>query len=243
MKWLYNKKYPIILYVATLVIFGISSVDVPYPEDFVLEHVLTVLFMILLAATYRKFRLSNISYTMIFIFMVLHIIGAHYTYSEVPYNSVIQNWFGFNVDQFFGFTRNMYDRLVHFSFGLLFAYPAREVFNRFASAKGIWGLYFPLDVMAALSMVYELLEYGIVLLYGAGGVGASYLGSQGDIWDAQKDMFLATLGAFIAMTTVAIVNIKLNPGFWQEIKDSLKLKHAQPLGEVEIQAWADKAAQ
>ncbi len=239
MNWFYSKKYPLVLYVITLIVLGLSAIDVPYPEDFVLEHIMTVVFLVLLAATYRWFRMSNISYTLMFLFMMLHILGAHYTYSEVPYNSAIFNWTGFDVDQFFGFARNMYDRLVHFSFGLLFYYPAREVFNRFAETKGIWALYFPLDLMAALSMVYELLEYGIVLVYGADGVGATYLGSQGDIWDAQKDMFLATLGAVITMLIVAFINAKYNRGFWKEIKSSLKLKNARPLGEVTIQSWSD----
>lgn len=243
MNWFFNKNYPIYLYVITLIVLGLSAINVPYPDDFKLEHIMTIVFLVLLAATYNKFRLSNISYTLIFIFMLLHILGAHYTYSEVPYDRWTQDWFGFSINGFFGFERNMYDRLVHFSFGLLFAYPARELFNRLASTKGVWGLYFPLDVMAAFSMVYELIEYGVVLAYGADGVGATYLGSQGDIWDAQKDMFLATFGALIAMAIVTIINIKLNPGFWSEFKESLKVKIREPLGEVKIQSWLDRDRQ
>jgi putative membrane protein len=87
----------------------------------------------------------------------------------------------------------MYDRLVHFCFGLLMAYPIREMFLRVARVRGFWGYYLPLDVTMSFSMLYELIEWEYAACAG-GEAGAAFLGTQGDEWDAQKDMAMATLG-------------------------------------------------
>jgi putative membrane protein len=100
-------------------------------SDWVLENILTVVFITLLIATRHVFRLSNVSYTVLFTFLCLHTIGSHYTYAEVPY----EDWthrLGFSVNEIFGLERNHYDRLVHFLFGFLFVYPMREFFMRIA---------------------------------------------------------------------------------------------------------------
>jgi len=237
MNWFFGKRYPLYLFVTAIIILGLSAINVPHPDDFKLEHYPTIVFLVLLAISYKIFRLSNISYTLIFIFLLLHILGAHYTYSEVPYNQWFLRWFDFNLDGFFGFQRNMYDRLVHFSFGLLMYYPVRELFARIANARGFWGLYLPLDVMMAFSMIYELAEWLIAISYGGTGVDMTYIGSQGDVWDAQKDMFLATFGGFLTMVVVMVINSVLNKDFWKEFKDSLRIKEKKPLGEVKIQSW------
>src|SRR3989344_8326284 len=106
-----------------------------YRHDWILENYLIFIFVPIILLSGRWFKLSNVSYTLITIFMILHVIGAHYTYSEVPFGYTLQNWFGAD--------RNMYDRLVHFCFGLLLAYPVREVFMRLARAKGVWAYFFP----------------------------------------------------------------------------------------------------
>ena len=240
MSWFLSKNYPIHLLIIVLVVLAFSAINVPHPDDFKLEHYMTVVFIVLLIATYHRFRLSNVSYTLIFLFLLLHILGAHYTYSEVPYNRLFQDWLGFDVDQYFGFSRNMYDRLVHFSFGLLFFYPVRELFARVADTRGWWNLYLPLDVMMAFSMLYELIEWGVAIFYGGSGVDMTYIGSQGDVWDAQKDMALATLGAIISLIVVLMINLKLNSHFWQELKESLRIKRASPLGEIAIESWLNK---
>ena len=166
--------------------------------------------------------------------MVLHTIGARYTYSEFPYEAWTKSIFGVGINELLGFTRNHYDRLVHFSFGLLMAYPVREIFLRIASVKGFWGYYLPLDVMAAFSMVYELIEWAVALVFG-GELEMTYLGTQGDIWDAHKDMALATLGALISMVIVAFINYRYKPDFKKEIESSLSVKRKTPLGEVELE--------
>jgi len=202
---------------------------------------MTVVFVALLLLTYKRFPLSHISYTLIFVFMILHTIGAHYTYAEVPYDNWAKALFGVGINEIFGFTRNHYDRLVHFSFGFLMAYPVREIFLRIVNVKGFWGYYLPLDVMAAFSMVYELIEWAVALAFG-GELEMTYLGTQGDIWDAHKDMALATLGALITVLVVAFINYRYKPGFKEEIENSLSVKRKTPLGEVELERMKKKEA-
>ncbi|MGH7179404.1 MAG: DUF2238 domain-containing protein, partial [Tepidisphaeraceae bacterium] len=159
-------------------------------------------------------------------------IGAHYTYSLVPYNQWTKSVFGRELNDIFGFSRNHYDRLVHFSFGLLLAYPIRELFMRVAGAKGFWSYYLPLDLTMSFSMLYELIEWGAAVVLG-GELGVAYLGTQGDQWDAQKDMALATLGALICMSVVALINWKFDKNFGAELRESLTPKDVT-LGEKKL---------
>jgi putative membrane protein len=171
--------------------------------------------------------------------MILHIIGAHYTYSEVPYNEWSKALFGFDIQEYFNFQRNHYDRLVHFSFGLLMAYPVREFFMRIANAKGFWSYYFPLDVMASFSALYEIIEMGVSLFLG-GEVAQTYNGEQGDRWDAIKDMALAIGGGIIAMFTIFLINWRYKRDFWKDMGKSFSVKRKAPLGEVELQRMQKK---
>jgi len=164
--------------------------------DWLLENFLVVVTIILLVATYRRFPLSDLSYVLITAFMTLHSIGAHYTYAQVP--------IGFWFQEAFHQTRNHYDRLVHFSFGLMVAYPVREIFLRVANAKGFWAYYLPLDCILALSGMYEIMESWFAQIISPN-LGDAWLGTQGDIWDAQKDMTAALVGAIICMLITAQV--------------------------------------
>jgi putative membrane protein len=193
-------------------------------DDWLLENVLVVVAAGLLVFTYKSFPLSRVSYTCIFVFMMLHALGAHYTYAEVPY----QQWFPFLQGE-----RNHFDRLVHFLYGLLLAYPIREVFLRIANVRGFWGYFLPLDLTMSTSMLFELIEWGAVLVVG-GDLGQAYLGTQGDEWDAHKDMALASLGALISMCVTAGINIYLQRDFAHEWAESLRIHGRAPLGEVAI---------
>ena len=164
--------------------------------DWLLENLLVVALVAILVGTYRAFPLSDLSYLLITAFMTLHAVGAHYTYANVPLGFWIQNTFGFE--------RNHFDRVVHFSFGLLMAYPIREVFLRVANTRGVWAYYLPLDVTLAFSALYEILEMVVATMV-APGTGDAWLGTQGDVWDAQKDMGLAALGALLCMCVTALV--------------------------------------
>jgi putative membrane protein len=203
-------------------------------KDWMLENALVVLFVGALAASHRKLTLSRISYFLIFLFLSLHLLGAHYTYSEVPYDAWFQALTGHTFNELVGWERNNFDRVVHFAYGLLLAYPIREVFLRVIQLKGFWGYFFPLDITMSTSMLYELVEWGAASFFG-GDLGQAYLGTQGDVWDAHKDMALASLGAVIAMLVTGGLNYWLERDFAAEWVESLRVKSHRPLGEDEIQ--------
>ena len=219
--------YKLFLVIIFLAFWIWAAINPVYPDDWLLENYLIFIFVPLIILAGFYFRLSNLSYTLITIFMILHVIGSHYTYAEVPFGYFLQSLFNSN--------RNMYDRLVHFSFGFLLAYPIREIFMRLVKVKGFWAYYFPLDLTLAFSATYELVEWLAAATVGSA-AGIAFLGAQGDIWDAQKDMLLAGLGAIITMSVTALINIKYNKSFWKEIKESFKIsKTDEPLGEVKLE--------
>lgn len=183
----------VVWYALVWVVTAVRPLD---RHDWFLENLLVIVMVVVLVGTYRAFPLSDLSYMLIAVFMTLHAVGAHYTYSEVP--------FGYWMRDHLGFARNPFDRVVHFSFGLLMAYPIREVFLRVANARGFWAYYLPLDVTLAFSALYEIMEMVVATMV-APGTGDAWLGTQGDIWDAQKDMGLAALGALICMVVTALV--------------------------------------
>jgi putative membrane protein len=222
--------YPSVLGALLLLEFVVLAVDPVSRSTWLLENLLAVLLGFVLMLSYRRLPLSRVSYTLIFLFLALHEIGAHYTYSLVPYDAACQRVFGFSPDAAFGFERNQFDRGIHFAYGLLFAYPIREIFLRVVDVRGFWGYVLPLDVTMSTSMIYELIEWGAAALFG-GDLGQSYLGTQGDVWDAHKDMALASLGALTAMTITLAINRLLQRDFAAEWADSLRVKHAEPLGE------------
>lgn len=206
----------------------------------VLENTLPLMFIVAMFATYKRLLFSRLSYTLIFIFLCLHTIGAHYTYSNVPYDQWFITLTGTSLNETMGWERNHFDRLVHFSYGLLLAYPIREVFLRVADVRGFWGYFLPLDVTMSTSMIYELVEWGAAVTFG-GDTGINFLGSQGDVWDAHRDMALATLGAVISMSVAATVNAFLQRDFAREWARSITVKDKRPLGEDEIvRLWRRK---
>ena len=233
MRPLYNPRYALAVLIAFLIFAAAWAFNPVDRKDWALENALTLFFVIFLVVTYRWMPFSNISYTLIFLFMCLHTIGAHYTYSKVPYNDWSAAVFGRSINDMLGVSRNYYDRLVHFSFGFLLAYPIRELFMRVAGAKGFWGYYLPLDLTMSFSMIYELIEWAVAVFCG-GELGIAYLGAQGDVWDAQKDMALATVGALISMLVVAFINWKFDKNFGAELRDSLTAKDVGPLGEARL---------
>jgi putative membrane protein len=164
-------------------------------QTWLLENGLVFAVAALMAATHRRFSLSVVSYAMLFVFFMLHAVGSHYTYSLVPAGDWVRDAFGLE--------RNHYDRLVHFAFGLLFAYPLRELCLRLAHLHRIFSYLGPPLVVLALSSVYEIIESWAAQLADPA-VGMAYVGAQGDVWDGQKDMTLALLGAVIAMVATAV---------------------------------------
>ncbi len=205
--------YPALLGCLFAVVWVGLSIAPLYRQDWLLENVLVVPFLLGFALTYE--------------------IGAHYTYAKVPYDQWLERLSGHSLNSMLGWQRNHFDRFAHFSFGLLLAYPIREIFVRVAEARGFWAYYLPLDVTMAFSMLFELIEWGAAVVFG-GDLGAAYLGTQGDPWDAHKDMALATLGAILAMLLTALINLRFQRDFAREWADSLRVKWKRPLGEEEI---------
>jgi putative membrane protein len=195
--------------------------------DWALENVLVVVAVIALAASYRRLRFSQVSYTLIFVFLCLHSVGAHYTYAEVPYDAWFSSLTGRTFNDVMGWERNHFDRVVHFLYGLLLAYPIRELFLRVAAVRGFWGYFLPLDLTASTSMLFELFEWVAAEIAG-GELGQAYLGTQGDVWDAHKDMALASGGALAAMLVIVAINLWLQRDFAQEWAESLRVKRIAP---------------
>lgn len=235
-----HRNYLLLLAFLFCIEWIILAIDPLFRKDWALENLLVVIFGIILAASYKYFLLSRISYTLIFIFLCIHEIGAHYTYAEVPYDQWFMSISGITLNEILGWERNNFDRVVHFLYGLLLAYPVREVFLRVVNVRGFWGYFLPLDLTMSTSMLYELVEWGAAEIVG-GDLGMAYLGIQGDIWDAHKDMLLASLGALIAMTLTALLNIYLQRDFAAEWVESLRIKDSKPLGEDEIaRLWQER---
>lgn len=162
------------------------------------ENSLTVVSVGFLLWMSPSWPLSELSYTLIVAFLVLHTIGGFYTYVRVPYDEATHVMLGVRLSKVFGWARNHYDRAVHFSYGLLVAYPLFELLERYARPVSGWSYVLSPALIMASSMMFEVLEWWVTELLG-GGQGAAYIGAQGDEWDAQKDMALATLGAVVAM--------------------------------------------
>lgn len=177
----------ILLLLFSLVFLGLAWRP-SYREDWLLENVLVFVGVPLLVWSYPRLRLSDASYVLLFVFLCLHEVGAHYTYAEVPFG---ESWFGAG--------RNHYDRLVHFSFGLLLLPAIVDIFHARAHLQGLWRYLLPVCFVMACSESFELIEWQAAEIFG-GDLGQAYLGTQGDIWDAQKDSAMALLGAVLSMT-------------------------------------------
>ena len=166
-------------------------------EAYLLHQVGTVFMLAVLVITMWKIGISFSSFYLYLLFLLIHIIGAHYLYSYVPYNEWLISLFNFNLNEYLGWSRNMYDRLVHFAYGLLlypFFYRCFQVW--LPNAKPLTLFLLVIQFVMASSMFYELIEWWIAM--GLSPEDAeNYNGQQGDVWDAHKDMFLATIGAIL----------------------------------------------
>jgi putative membrane protein len=225
-----RQRWVAVLAISFGVWFALLAIDPVSRSTWWLENALVFAFVAGLALTYRNFPFSRVSYTLIFSFLCLHEVGCHFTYSEVPYDEWFERLTGTTLNARMGWERNHFDRAIHFAYGLLLTYPIREIFLRVAQVRGFWGYFLPLDVAMSTSLTYELIEWGASVVFG-GDLGQSYLGTQGDVWDAHKDMALAALGALLAMVVTLIVNASLQRDFAAEWAESLRVKGRDPLGE------------
>ncbi|HLP95200.1 MAG TPA: DUF2238 domain-containing protein [Saprospiraceae bacterium] len=169
------------------VLLGIKPV---YRSDWFLENILVLLGVPFVLYVHRKWPLSNLSYTLIFLFLTLHSIGAHYTYSEVPFGRWISDQLGWE--------RNHFDRIVHFLWGFLIGMPIFEILNRRVRGRRRVIVFFTLSVIVLVGVLYEFMEWAAALVV-APEAGTAFLGTQGDEWDAQKDLLLNLLGGLASL--------------------------------------------
>ena len=184
----------LVLYAAVCIWSAWSPV---YRFDWFLESMLPTVLMAVLIISFRRIPLSDVSYLLLFLFLTLHQIGAHYTYSEVPV--------GYWLKDAFGLSRNRFDRIVHFSFGFLLFYPMREAIIRAVTPSSFHAGLYGLCINTTGSAIFEIIEMIVALIVNPE-AGLAYLGMQGDIWDAQKDMTVALIGSILAfgLTELAV---------------------------------------
>jgi putative membrane protein len=186
---------------AALLLF--AQVKQPFPEVAPLHHIPTLLLLVAAPFLLRRWPMSNASVALIALFFALHTIGGRYTYSNVPYDDLARALTGRTISDMFGFTRNHYDRLVHFSYGLLAVAPISEALRRHVGIGSMIALYVAVESVLAVSLLYELFEWQLAMIM-QGPLADAYNGQQGDIWDSQKDMALAALGAIMAALAIQL---------------------------------------
>jgi len=179
-----------------LAVFAASAYRPRMAADWFLENMLVFALVGLLIGTYRVLTLSQLSYLMIFVYLCLHEWGAHSIYGSVP----MGEW----IKPIFHATRNNYDRVVHFAFGLLMAYPEREMLMRKANLRGFWNIWIPVVFSLGLGAAYEIME-AVVAVIATPDAGDAFLGLQGDPWDTHKDMFMGFAGSLVSMGVTAFV--------------------------------------
>lgn len=185
-----NSKYPILFTAATFIILLTSLVLANSKTNWVLEVFPILIGFPVLFFTYRKFRFTDLVYALLIIHFIILAVGAVYTYAEVPLGYWMQDWFGFS--------RNNYDKIGHFAQGFIPALLARELLIRTSPLRpGKWLAFIVLCVCLAISAFYEIIEWWVAAVQGASA--EEFLGTQGYIWDAQSDMLFALIGAACAL--------------------------------------------
>lgn len=181
-----------------LALLLLAQVDQPYPEVALLQHIPTAVFLLASPWLLRRWPLTTASVACIVLFLALHTLGGRYAYSNLPYDEWARALTGSTLSEAFGWTRNHYDRLVHFAFGALSVVPVAEITRRWGGLGTRGALIAVLGWVLAISCLYEIFEW-LLTIVAAGETADRYNGQQGDIWDAQKDMALATLGAVLVL--------------------------------------------
>ena len=188
-----------------LVVWSALAIAPRFREDWLLENVPTFVALPLVVWRSRRFRFSDRAYVQGTIFAILHTIGSHYTYSEVP----LGDW----VREALALGRNHYDRLVHFAFGLLMLRPVRELGfgrGRQRTPGELGTLYFSVAGVALWSMLYEIVEWLTARVVDPA-AGTAFLGTQGDPWDAEKDMTCALVGSLLAAAFEVVADRSTRP--------------------------------
>lgn len=210
---LFKHYYRLFLFILVLIAWGWSAIKPASSHNWFAENSITFLVIPIifgLCIWYIKF--SKLSFTLIAMFLILHAIGSHYNYGAVPFGNTLSNLFGIE--------GNSYDKFVHFFFGFLILYPLREFFLRVHLSKGIWSYVLPLNAVLGLASIYEIFEWVTVIRLPKD-IAYLYIGGS-DPFDTTKDLFVAGVGAIIALCIVGILErIHLKEDFWKNIKQSI----------------------
>jgi len=185
---MFIKQYPqllAILFLITFIALGINPVD---RDVWIVEVIPIIITFLILVTTFNKFRFSNYSYTLMALWMFWHTVGGHYTFANVPFDFVTE---------LFDFERNHFDRIGHFIIGF-YAFPMTELVVRKKWAGTVLASFFGFFFVVTIATGYEVIEWLYAVIEG-GEAGMEFLGSQGDVWDAQKDMLADTLGAIFSL--------------------------------------------
>ncbi|MBU0632068.1 DUF2238 domain-containing protein [bacterium] len=189
-----SKIYPFILAVLFMILFIILAINPLDRDVWIVEDTPIVITFIILAATFKLFRFTNAAYTLMSVWMFWHTVGGHYTFANVPFNFITD---------LFGFHRNNFDRVGHFVVGL-YAFSTAELLTRKKWSGPVIASFFGLFFIMSIAAWYEILEW-IYAVTDGGQSGIEFLGSQGDIWDAQKDMLFDMFGALFALLLFWII--------------------------------------
>ena len=202
-----SPRYALTLFVLFWGYWLVLAIAPLHRDDWILENVLVVLTVPLVILGWRRYAFSHTAITALWLFMLLHVLGSHYTYAQVPYNHWTEQLFGQPLNSWFGWERNHFDRLVHGLFGLLLMPVLCEWLAQTTGVARRWQYTFAISLVLAISAIYEIIEWVAVMLFG-GDLGQAYLGTQGDVWDAQKDMALAALGAMVGALCLQLIRKK-----------------------------------
>ena len=179
-----------------LIVWADSLIGTSNIANWLLENSLVIIFVVASFFAYRWYQFSDLSLLLITLYLCLHVYGSKHSYAENP--------FGFWLQDVFNWERNHYDRIVHFAFGFFLAYPMRELFLKWLKFPRWVAWVLPIEITLSIGSLYELIEWAVADIFFPE-QGMAYLGTQGDVWDAQKDIALAVAGALVATTIVSLI--------------------------------------
>lgn len=192
-------RFSILLAIGCLV--ALSFIAAPYPNELVFQHAPTGIGLLILTVAVYFWNISQLSFACVVVFLLLHILGARWIYSYVPYDDWATVLTGTSLSERFGWERNGYDRFVHFASGVLGISPAAEVLQRFGNMRPLGAAIMGIASVLAVGAIYEIIEWQIAILFSPSRAEA-YNGQQGDVWDPQKDLACALFGSLIAAVFV-----------------------------------------
>lgn len=217
----HQRRVPLICFAIFALVWVAMAIRPRYPADWFLENLITFVVVPLAVLTHRRFQFSDQAYVQATVFAILHTIGSHYTYSEVPVGEWLRDAFDLG--------RNHYDRIVHFAFGLLMLRPMRELAIRNPKAMGPVAVrYLSFAAVAFWSIAYEIIEW-LVASVADPAAGTAYLGTQGDVWDAEKDMAWACVGT--------LVGLLMNRGCFPAKANRRRAPAIDPAAQHTVSAW------